>query len=98
MKNKDRIRNTLMAKGYTPGTIDFEPIKYYSTGREGGWTIGVIVDDNDYCFPDWSKVKLPDGIVADIFEDDFMCYNINDALAVISCLPHFNSNRWAYDD
>lgn len=97
-KNKQKIYEALESKGYTPTFVEFEPISYYSTGREGGWSIEVCVADNDYCFPDWSKVKLPDGLVADIFENDFICYNVGDALKVIELLPHFDSNRRTYDD
>lgn len=92
MTNKEKIIKRLSAKGYTGITAEFEPISYYSSGREGGWTVAVHIDDDNTCFPDWSTVKKPEGLIVDIFENDFMCFNIADALSVIELLPHFNSN------
>jgi hypothetical protein len=97
MKNKQRIERALIAKGYTPNEIEFETISYYSSGREGGWLISVECDDLDYNFPDWSEVKLPDGLIVDLIENEIRCYNITDALTAIDLLPKY-SMLTTYDD
>ncbi len=99
MNRTEQIKKALIAKNYKPDVVEFEPISYYSTGREGGWTIGVVFDDTtDELFPDWSKIKIPTGLIADIFECDFMCFNYKDALKVIDLLPSYPIFVTTYDD
>jgi len=98
MKNKQKIEKALIAKGYKPTFIEFEPISYYSTGREGGWDVSVFIDDNDHCFPSWEDITKPDGLIVDFFDGSLMAYNITDVLKAIELIPHYDSNRQTFDD
>lgn len=90
---KQKIQNALEAKGYTVIQCDFESIKYYGSGREGGWDIMVDDDIDDFPEEGWealNKFCIANNIIADCGNGYIMCYTFEDAMKIIDQTPIFN--------
>ena len=91
MKGYDVINKLLSKKGYQLREATFDAISYSGReGREGGWYVEIIENEEDENFPNWKELKIPEGIIGAFMPEAFICYNLKDALKIIEVIPNYN--------
>lgn len=98
MKSEEKIRKALEAKNWTIQDYHWEPVQYFGEGREGGYEIDILIDD-DLSISDEQEDKYRDAwekVNEELTYSDRMAecdlgtiraYNVKDVLFIIEQIP-----------